>query len=318
MSIEQVHERVWRVEAPFEGGGWTNMFIIRGAVTAVVDSAVSGAVTNVLVPALGTLRLGLSDVKFVLGTHGHMDHVGGNAELRAAGATVALHRADEWRAVDHARQEQETLELYEAIDMGHQGPARAAMVRRLLGEQVPVDRLLDDGDVIDLGDGVELVTIHTPGHSQGAVCYWWADAKALFTGDSIQARAVVPGGLPVIQDPREYARSLRRVERMSLDALYMGHSFMGSDVALGPTARGAAVGAVIEESLFTHNTLARAFSTALEELPEAGGGDVARLAVQIARPELGLVDDEATGFPANFQRTLPAYLAMAREDAAQG
>src|SRR3954453_21401823 len=93
-SFERVHERVYRLSAPFEGGGLTNMYLVRGAKTALIDTAVLGAPTDYLAPALAEIGLGLGEVDYVLNTHGHMDHLGGNAEMKDAGAEIVIHSAD--------------------------------------------------------------------------------------------------------------------------------------------------------------------------------------------------------------------------------
>src|ERR687895_5250 len=93
-SFDRVHDRIFRLAATFEGGGLTNMYLVRGSKTAVIDTAVLGAPTNMLAPALAEIGLGLGDVDYVLNTHGHMDHLGGNSEMKDAGAEIAIHSAD--------------------------------------------------------------------------------------------------------------------------------------------------------------------------------------------------------------------------------
>ena len=46
ISFERVHDRIYRLAAPFEGGGLTNMYLVRGSKTAVIDTAVLGAPTE--------------------------------------------------------------------------------------------------------------------------------------------------------------------------------------------------------------------------------------------------------------------------------
>jgi len=88
----------------------------------------------------------------ILHTHGHMDHAGGTAGVKAAfpDALVWLHRED--------------LELYE----------RLAQQARMFGLQVEdpptPDRWLEHGQRIAVGS-LELEVRHTPGHSPGSVCF---------------------------------------------------------------------------------------------------------------------------------------------------
>ncbi len=106
-------------------------------------------------------QLGLQ-VKLIVLTHGHMDHTGALAQVKAAtGAEVAIHPEDAvYLRGDHPMQ------------------ARAGS-----GEPPPEpDRLLNEGDVIDVGE-VQLRVLHTPGHTPGGICLV-TDGYA-FTGDTL-------------------------------------------------------------------------------------------------------------------------------------
>jgi glyoxylase-like metal-dependent hydrolase (beta-lactamase superfamily II) len=315
-QFEQVHERVWRVPSDFGSSGVTtatNVYIVRGAVTALIDTGVLGTPTNDVAPVLASLGLALNDINVVVNTHGHFDHLGGNAEVKDAGdAEIALHRADLPLAESSENHAQRLRELYPVIDADHLRPAREAMTLRLLGRAVGVDRVLDDGDVVDLGNDVKLTVIHTPGHTGGSVCYYWEQTGFLFTGDSIQARGVHAGALPIVEAPGYYADSLKRARDIRPTALLMGHGFQGPDGALGPVARGSAINDVFHESLRTHNILSLAFSTALHETSDASGGDIARRALEIVGTDLRLNVDPSLGFPWGFFYTLPGYLQLAR------
>jgi glyoxylase-like metal-dependent hydrolase (beta-lactamase superfamily II) len=94
-------------------------------------------------------------VKYLLHTHGHLDHIGGTRSVREsldkfAYPKIALHRGDE--------------ELY--INLQMQGS--------LFGIQydtpLPIDHYLEDGEQLTIGD-FKLSVIHTPGHSPGSICF---------------------------------------------------------------------------------------------------------------------------------------------------
>jgi hydroxyacylglutathione hydrolase len=311
-QFEQVHDRVHRLASPFEGGGLTNVYVVRGARTAVIDSGVLGTPTNDLAPALATIGLGLGDVDLVLNTHGHMDHLGGNSELKDAGADIGLHREDAPRAHSNALHAEQARAALKALDLEHLAPDREAFLLRLLGREVGVDRVLEDGDVVDLGQDVRLHVVHTPGHTPGSVCYWYEAEGLLITGDSVQARGSRPGGMPVLEEPGLYPASLTRAESIGARALLMGHAFKGPDGDLGPVARGPRVAEVFRESAAVHAAWAAAVRDATAALPSAGGGEIARRAVEALRERFGLVDEPSNGFPAAGIMTLPGYLRLAR------
>ena len=312
-KFDRVHDRVYRLPAPFEGGGLVNLYLVRGARRAVVDSGVFGTPTNYLAPALQAVGLGLGDVDFVLNTHGHMDHLGGNSELKDAGAEIALHGADVALAESNRRHVETAATALKALGLEGIVPDREAFLLRLLGREVGVDRVLEDGDVVDLGADVRLRVVHTPGHTAGAVCYWWEAVGLLITGDSIQARGSRQGGMTVIEEPTPYPDSLEKAEAIGPTTLLMGHAFKGKDGSdLGPVASGARVADVFRESHAFHTALTDAFRRVVAEAPDAGGGEVARRAVDALRAEYELEPEPSSGLPPAGIMTLPNYLRVAR------
>jgi len=115
-------------------------------------------------------------VKYIINTHGHPDHVCGNARLKeATGADIVMHAADaDFFAQDRVEQFFSQLGL----------PASP-----------PVDKRVEDGDIITFGNE-GLTVIHTPGHTPGGMCLY--SAPDLFSGDTLFAGGVgrtdFPGG----------------------------------------------------------------------------------------------------------------------------
>ena len=116
------------------------------------------------------------NLKYIILTHGHFDHVlGVNKTKEATGAKVLIHQADV-----------ERMEETSAI-MATFG---------LIGAETPhADEFLQDGDTIKFGE-TELKCIHTPGHTEGSMCY--LNDNNLFSGDTLfkdfYGRCDLPGG----------------------------------------------------------------------------------------------------------------------------
>ncbi len=100
-----------------------------------------------------SLGFKMTDVKILLASHAHADHVAGHAKLRElTGAKVFVMRGD-----------------HEVIASGGQGQY---LYRDSRWEPCKVDRVLDDGDEVTLG-GTTLVAHRTPGHTRGCTTWAW-------------------------------------------------------------------------------------------------------------------------------------------------
>ena len=127
---------------------------------------------------LSVLKKDNLSLSAIINTHGHFDHVGANKALKeATGAKLMIHSLDA-PMLDHAVQ------------------SAAAWGLRTDASPAP-DRLLEDGDTIELGE-LRIKVIHTPGHSPGGSCFHIAEEKALFVGDTLFAGSIgrtdLPGG----------------------------------------------------------------------------------------------------------------------------
>jgi len=156
--------------------------------------------------------LGL-DIKSIVLTHGHIDHIGAVKEVKeATGAEVAIH-ADDAQAL--------------------QDNSVSAMFGLSYPTPLPADRLLNDGDSIDIGD-LHFLVVHTPGHSPGGICL--VGEGMVFSGDTLFnygiGRYDLPGG--------SYNQLMNRIHtKLTVlpdnTIVYPGH---GPDTTIGAERRG--------------------------------------------------------------------------------
>jgi glyoxylase-like metal-dependent hydrolase (beta-lactamase superfamily II)/8-oxo-dGTP pyrophosphatase MutT (NUDIX family) len=87
------------------------------------------------------------------------------------------------------------------------------------------DHVMGDGDVLQLGEGVTLRALHTPGHASNHLCFLLEEEKLLFTGDHLMQGSTVVIN-PPDGDMAVYLRSLDKLLAFDLDWLAPGHGFL--------------------------------------------------------------------------------------------
>jgi len=222
-SLEGIHA----TDASFEGVPLT-VYAIEGADgVALVDCGIASTPDQHLRPLLRAAGAGLEAVRWLLVTHGHHDHVGGAAAVRRArpDVQIAVHRIDAGWAESGLRY---VTHLYRAAFPGVWDPPAAFEERilRLAGDDIAVDRLLEDNDVVDAAGRrlrVHLTRAHTPGH----VVFHDEDAGALFVGDAIQGRGTLNSErlslFPLYDSVPAYRAALERVRALAPRETYSAH-----------------------------------------------------------------------------------------------
>jgi glyoxylase-like metal-dependent hydrolase (beta-lactamase superfamily II) len=117
-------------------------------------------------------------VKQIVITHGHIDHIGGAMKLKAStGAPIAMNERDQMQ-----------VKLL---------PMQAAWVGMKSPGKVEIDQHTKDQDVFTAGE-LSATILHTPGHTEGSSCLYFASEKKLIAGDTLFAGSIgrtdLPGG----------------------------------------------------------------------------------------------------------------------------
>lgn len=137
--------------------------------------------------------IGDTKILYILNTHCHPDHIGGDEFLRRRLGAKLLFHADDRPIFEH-----------------------------FMSDKIKPDSYLTDGQTLKLNSLIFEV-LHTPGHSPGSVVFKVESEKVLFTGDLLFAGSIgrtdFPGG-----DPQQMVRSLKRIIELPGDyTIYSGH-----------------------------------------------------------------------------------------------
>ncbi len=201
--IQQISKDLYFIKRGWLNG---NHFVFNGTRKVLIDTGYLGDLdqTTKLIEACG---VELESISFIINTHCHCDHIGGNRRIREiSDCGIAVHR--------------KARELIDARD----GWRTWYAFYDQEAEFFAVDISLEEGDSVYLGD-LELEVIHTPGHAHGGISLYCSrerfliSADAVWDGDFGVINTIVEGDEALLQA----LDSLERIERLDIDTIYPGH-----------------------------------------------------------------------------------------------
>ncbi|MBU6506608.1 MAG: hydroxyacylglutathione hydrolase [Alphaproteobacteria bacterium] len=150
------------------------------------SGAVGAVDPSVAAPVLAALKSRGWALTHIINTHHHPDHTGGNLELKAATKAIVV------------------------------GPL--ADRARIPG----IDVAVGDGDTFKFGN--EAATVYdVPGHTRGHIAYWFKDAQALFSGDTL---FLMGCGRLFEGTPQQMWASLGKLKKLPPETrVYCGHEY---------------------------------------------------------------------------------------------
>lgn len=294
VRAEWIHDGVAVVEVHFWEQFPVALYLIEGQRRLLVDTGAADTPERALKPALAQLGRQLGDIDLILNTHTHGEHVSGNgAILAATSAEVLMHPAEipllnPLTSIETAIQYFSALGPFSDAEVAEQerhrqkaadAPPRAANPHTTVTE----------GDIVDLGHGVTLRVLHTPGHSPGSLCLYWDKEQILFSGDSIVGSA--DSQWFYYEDARTYRNTLERLQQLPVTLLCPAHrySYLPPDgMVTHPARRDANARRFLADSLTTALAIEASAAEALQAHPNASRRDQAADALSRLTRRLGI------------------------------
>ncbi len=183
------------------------MYVVEGDKTALIDSGTSQFAGKVIEQLKQFKKF---PVDYMIITHEHWDHTQGAAPLLdAMGEGVKVYASKKAKPM-----------IEDPSKIGYDFG---------MGEILPVKNVtpLEEGDVVDLGGGVELEVIAVPGHAPGHIALYDKANKNIFLGDSIGNKVDITTFIPSHNPPwfnkEQLYDTLEKLKKVKFDTACLGH-----------------------------------------------------------------------------------------------
>jgi glyoxylase-like metal-dependent hydrolase (beta-lactamase superfamily II) len=199
--------------------GWDNMTSLESLNTQLAEKGIQ-----------------FSDIKKVIVTHCHSDHMGLiNRLKRENRAVIYMHRLDmELTAIRYTKAGYYWINtdlFLQSHGIPYAELADSTFLMPNPGPMVPPDIVLDGDEIIEAGV-YKLQVIHTPGHTPGHICLYEPKIRILFSGDTLLPTITTNAATHVqhMADPiQQYENALGRLQSLDVDMVLPGHQRVFTD-----------------------------------------------------------------------------------------
>lgn len=195
----------------------TSMYVVKSEKSALIDGGTQTEAQHII---KSLKDFGLLPVDYIIISHAHWDH------YQAVPAILEEMAGKEVEILAHP----DAIPILEdpstlGYDFG-------------VGELLPVKgaKPIKEGDVVDLGGGVELEVIETPGHTPDSISLLDKSTKNIFVSDAVvdktDSTTFVPCAMPPSFDPDTFVKTLDKLRGIDWESICLGHygMYYGADV----------------------------------------------------------------------------------------
>lgn len=212
---EKITEGVFRL-AP----GRSNCYLLADHELCLIDTGMPGDAERIKT-AFAVLGYTPEKIRYLLITHGHLDHTGSLAELKKISGAQVVAGIKDVPYIEGLRK---------SWTMGREGVGGLFFKTILFFvetfffryQPVRVDMPCSGGEMIDCFGGIQAIA--TPGHSPGSLSFYYKEKRLLFVGDALNGTGGF--GLPKRFGCASYADALGSVENLAqldFDTCLLGH-----------------------------------------------------------------------------------------------
>ena len=191
---------------------WTHL--LRGETSTLIDCGVPSTYDAVFADAFPRIGVDPREITWLLLTHGHPDHMGGHPGLRPhASFSVAAPLED---VIWVESVERQWHDFWDASPARCRSTGIRDEIVAMCGGDLPVDRILRDGDVFEARWTQPPHVVQTRGHTRGHCAYFEEATGVLFSGDSVQGHGIPSSSgtsvfAPLYDDVDDCLRGLARL-----------------------------------------------------------------------------------------------------------